>query len=133
MEAVHAGRPFAVNDRRLRRGEEQRFELLGPEPAADATGRGLEVGLTGDFNHAGEFWGRIWLAEFDRKADGSRANYLGLPHEVRLGPSTARYWEFPVPGRDGDEYRVRVEMDYDFWLKSELSRPRFLHRPKYLR
>jgi hypothetical protein len=126
------GADFAAESRTVWRGHEQRFEILGPAPAAGDVGHGLEVGLTADANLGGEFWGEIWLAEFDLLPDGGRADYLGIPHRFALGTSTAGFWELDLPAREGG-YRIRVELDHDFWTRAELRRPRFLHRLKFQR
>lgn len=126
------GVPFSELSTTLWKGREKLLEALGPEPAPGETGYGLEFALTGEFNRAGEFWGKLSGAEFDRTPTGDRTLYLGIPWSERLGPTTARAWTLEVPGREGP-YLVHVEMNFDIWTITELSRPRFLHRPKYLR
>lgn len=132
VTASRDGAPFGELSTTLWKGREERLELPGPAPAADQIGHGLELALTGNFNRAGEFWGELSAAEFDRTGDGGRTRYVGIPQRERLDPSVVRAWTVEVPGRDGP-YLVRVEMAYDAWTITELARPRFLHRPKYLR
>lgn len=105
------GVPFSELSTTLWKGREAHLEALGPEPEPGETGYGLE---------------------FDRTPAGDRTLYLGIPWSERLGPTTARAWTLEVPGREGP-YLVHVEMNFDIWTITELSRPRFLHRPKYLR
>jgi hypothetical protein len=132
LSASREGAPFAELNTTLWKGRETRLELLGPAPAEGETGAGLELFLTGDFNRAGEFWGKMSVVEFDRTRTGDRVEYLGIPHEERFGPSPGRSWTIEVPGKDG-MYLVHLEMEYDFWTASQLARPRFLHRPKFLK
>lgn len=117
------GQPYGEVERVIWRRLEQRIEI--PGPGGEEASR-ISVDLRADFNLAGEFWGR---------AVASAAGAAGAPVSrvhCELGPDTARRWHFSLPAADA-EYRVRIEMDHGFWTKAELARPRFLHRPKYLR
>jgi len=120
--ATRAGQPFGELKAEMWHERERRLELLGPEPAAGGARRGLELLLTGDFNRAGEFWGKVRVTEFERAANSLDPVYLGEPLQERLGPTTARFWNLTVPGRDGD-YRLRIEMRYDVWTEMERARP----------
>lgn len=122
--ATRDGQAFGELKAEMWHERERRLELMGPEPADDRPRRGLELLLTGDFNRAGEFWGQVSVTEFERTANSMGPVYLGEPLQERLGPTTARFWNLTVPGRDGN-YRLRIEMRYDVWTEMELASPRF--------
>lgn len=132
VTATRAGEAFGEVNSTLWRGQDRRLELAGPASASGQIGRGLELTLTGDFNRAGEFWGQLSGSEFEQASDGHRSYFIGIPQRERLDPSVVRAWTLEMPGREGN-YLVRVEMEHDAWTIHEWSRPRFLHRPKYLR
>lgn len=116
--------PFGELQTLMWHERERRLELLGPATAAGGPQRGLELLLIGDFNRAGEFWGKVRVTEFERAANSLDPVSLGEPLTERLGPTTARFWNLTVPGRDGS-YRLRIEMRYDVWTEMELASPRF--------
>jgi hypothetical protein len=121
IEIARDGAPFASFERTLWRQRDNRFELEGPEVLAGDVGHGLELSLRPDFNHAGEFWGELTAAEFEVLEDGTRVHLLGAPRVFRLDPTVTRTWTVELPGR-ADVYAIRIEMDYDFTMKSELLR-----------
>ncbi|MDA1258993.1 MAG: hypothetical protein O3A20_00060 [Planctomycetota bacterium] len=113
------GVAFASLERTLWRERDTRFELDGPGVLAGEADSGLEISLRPDFNHAGEFWGELTIAEFDVLEDGTRVHYLGMPYHFKLDPSVRGWWDVEVPGRSGS-YVVRVQMDYSAAFKQFL-------------
>jgi hypothetical protein len=100
---------------------DQRIELPGV-----LAGSALILDLRADFNLAGEFWGAATVSV--PGAGGAPATLK----RYELLPTTARNWDLRLEAA-GVEHVLHLEMDYDFWMRSALERPRFLHRPKHLR